>query len=170
MTLDFPVEMILDAGSVERYHSSKVPKQTVGHHSWGVAIICLILWPDNHNLLKMALLHDAHEKIIGDIPYKMKKRLSGIMDAESTIERQWPYSVRGIHNQEDLQKLACADMLELVSWTYEQLLAGCQFARGMNVYATGILLQMTADNGLPEVADFWAKRKAILDKQAVENV
>jgi len=63
---------LLDVGDVTRYHASEVSNETLGHHMWGVAILCMMVWPDRHDLLKAALLHDAHELIVGDVPSPAK--------------------------------------------------------------------------------------------------
>lgn len=66
----------LCAGSVQRYHAApSVMPQTVGLHSWGVAVLCMFLTDGkpSASLLAAAILHDAGELFTGDIPFTVKK-------------------------------------------------------------------------------------------------
>ena len=65
---------VLDGGEVKRYHTlSTIGEQTVGSHSWGVAVILNWLEPQisKHAILK-ALTHDVAEKQTGDMPAPTK--------------------------------------------------------------------------------------------------
>lgn len=67
----------LEAGRVARYHAApSVQPQTVGLHSYGVAIILLYLTEGTASaaLLQAALLHDAPEIFTGDVPFTAKRR------------------------------------------------------------------------------------------------
>ena len=66
---------ILDSGIVKRYHTcDTIKEQNTASHQWGVAMICLSLKPDcSKDLLVHALLHDAAEKVTGDIPAMVKQ-------------------------------------------------------------------------------------------------
>jgi len=72
-TLDF----IINGAEVKRYHTVKTHAQeTVGHHSHGVATLCLLFNPNPSTaLLKAALLHDLTEQFTGDIPSPAKREL-----------------------------------------------------------------------------------------------
>lgn len=49
-------------------------EETVGHHSHGVAMLCVLLCPSvSADLLKAALMHDLAEQITGDIPSPAKR-------------------------------------------------------------------------------------------------
>lgn len=66
----------LEAGRVARYHAAPtVAPQTVGQHSWGVAVLCLYVTGGkaSHSLLRQALLHDAAELVTGDVPFTVKR-------------------------------------------------------------------------------------------------
>ena len=58
------LEFILAGTEVTRYHTVRtLVQETVGHHSHGVAMLCLFLAPDaSANLLKAALVHDLAEQ------------------------------------------------------------------------------------------------------------
>ena len=76
------------AGSeVVRYHTiHTLQRETVGHHSHGVAMLCAIIDPDcSANLLKAALLHDLAEHETGDLP-SPAKRAYGIGAQVSELE------------------------------------------------------------------------------------
>jgi 5'-deoxynucleotidase YfbR-like HD superfamily hydrolase len=65
---------VLDGGEVKRYHTlATIGEQTVGSHSWGVAVILNWLDPhiSKHAILK-ALTHDVAEKQTGDMPAPTK--------------------------------------------------------------------------------------------------
>jgi 5'-deoxynucleotidase YfbR-like HD superfamily hydrolase len=65
---------VLDGGEVKRYHTlSTIGEQTVGSHSWGVAVILNWLKPDiSKTAILKALTHDVAEKLTGDMPAPTK--------------------------------------------------------------------------------------------------
>ncbi len=74
---------------VKRFHTLfTIQQETVGHHSHGVALICLLLEPRaSVQLLTAALLHDLSEQATGDIP-SPAKRLCGVAQQVTTLENQ----------------------------------------------------------------------------------
>ncbi len=70
-TLNF----ILDGSEVVRYHTiTTLQRETVGHHSHGVAMLALVLEPlASRQLLMAALFHDLAEHKTGDIPSPAKR-------------------------------------------------------------------------------------------------
>lgn len=82
-----PIDFFIAGANVQRYHTvSTLQRETVGHHSHGVAMLCLVLEPDSSaELLQAALLHDLAEGVTGDIP-SPAKRLYGINAHISDIE------------------------------------------------------------------------------------
>lgn len=84
-TLDF----IINGAEVKRYHTVKTHTQeTVGHHSHGVATLCLLFDPNpSTSLLKAALLHDLTEQFTGDIPSPAKREL-GIANDIGVLEKR----------------------------------------------------------------------------------
>lgn len=70
------LEFIAAGAEVTRYHTVfTINKETVGHHSHGVAMMVLMMKPDaSASLLKAALYHDLAEQVVGDIPSPAKRR------------------------------------------------------------------------------------------------
>ena len=89
-TLDF-----IQAGAdVKRFHTKlTLQSETVGHHSHGVAMLCLLLEPlSRRQVLVAALVHDLAEHITGDIPSPAKRQY-GIGDQVNALERDLLRSV-----------------------------------------------------------------------------
>ncbi len=70
-TLDF----ILAGSEVKRYHTvTTLVSETVGHHSHGVAMLCLMFDPmASRQVLMAAMFHDLAEHQPGDIPSPAKR-------------------------------------------------------------------------------------------------
>lgn len=70
---------ILDSGIVKRYHTcDTIKEQNTASHQWGVAMICLSLKPNcSRDVIIYAMLHDAAEKVTGDIPAMVKQLYLG---------------------------------------------------------------------------------------------
>jgi 5'-deoxynucleotidase YfbR-like HD superfamily hydrolase len=81
------IEFMQLGSEVTRYHTvSTLMKETVGQHSHGVAMLCLILNPHvGVEVITAALLHDLSEHVTGDIP-SPAKRIYGIGDQISDLE------------------------------------------------------------------------------------
>ena len=81
------IEFMLSGSEVSRYHTiHTLQRETVGHHSHGVAMICHILDPECRKcVLQAALLHDLAEHVTGDIPSPAKREY-GIGDQVSSLE------------------------------------------------------------------------------------
>ncbi len=71
------IKEIWRSGLVRRWHSNPdlaASGQTNGHHQWGCAVLALHLFPDDHELLRAAVLHDIAEVNLGDISGLAKRR------------------------------------------------------------------------------------------------
>ncbi len=81
------LEFITRGAEVRRYHTvNTLVTETVGHHSHGVALICLLLDPGcSRQLLVSALAHDLAEQRVGDIPSPSKRAL-GFADKLEALE------------------------------------------------------------------------------------
>ena len=81
------LKFMLAGSEVTRYHTvTTLRRETVGHHSHGVALICRLLCPAaSAQLLTAALLHDLAEHEVGDIP-SPAKRAYGIGEQISELE------------------------------------------------------------------------------------
>ena len=82
------LEFIMNGAAVNRYHTCDLIKsETVGHHSHGVAMLCLVIDPvASRQLLAAALMHDLAEQVAGDIPSPTKRSLE-IGDAVDRLEK-----------------------------------------------------------------------------------
>ena len=120
------LETSWNAQFVSRFHTvaSLNPKQTVGSHSYGVAILINELWADaSKELLQKALYHDVPEVMLGDIPFTAKRNHPEIGDAFKIAEiaviheyeLKWLYANLSIKDEE---RLKMADMLDLVLYTH----------------------------------------------------
>lgn len=83
------INFITAGAAVSRYHTCELLKsETVGHHSHGVALLCMVIDPDcSFDLVKAALLHDMAEQRTGDIPSPAKREL-GIGGELEVIEHR----------------------------------------------------------------------------------
>ena len=81
------LEFITHGAEVQRYHTVTTLKtETVGHHSHGVALLCLQLNPQtSRELLYAALVHDLAEQHVGDVPSPAKRTL-GFADKLDELE------------------------------------------------------------------------------------
>lgn len=113
----------LDAGEVRRYHAvPSVAPQSVGLHSWGVAVICLYLTEGRASgvLLTEALLHDTEELFTGDIPFTVKRDVPAVksMFAElsSVARANWLLPNKGSLLPKEEAILKLADTLDGLIW------------------------------------------------------
>lgn len=115
---------ILDAGEVVRFHAvPTITKQTVGHHSFGVAAILVALGmmvdPEDRWVVSNAILHDAAELITGDMPFTVKRsspEIKAIMDSmELKADTDHFLPATRLSKRQSLF-LKLADMLEGLRW------------------------------------------------------
>lgn len=116
------VLLTLEAGRVARYHAAPtVAPQSVGLHSYGVAVLCLHLCGGctSAELLQAALLHDAPEIITGDVPYTTKRNSPTIKHELEQLEEQvYNYDVLPFPKltQAEVATLKLADTLDGLIW------------------------------------------------------
>jgi 5'-deoxynucleotidase YfbR-like HD superfamily hydrolase len=68
------VEFFVHGAETLRYHTVRtIQSETVGHHSHGVAMYCILLGGSDRTV-RAALYHDLAEHILGDIPAPAKKQ------------------------------------------------------------------------------------------------
>lgn len=87
--IDAQLEALIGAGNIKRYHTvATIKENTVAHHSYGVAVLCMLLDPcAGMALQRAALLHDVAEQWVGDIPAPVKRQLDirqQLHEAENT--------------------------------------------------------------------------------------
>lgn len=92
-----------EAANVKRYHTASIIKEeTVGHHSFNVANLLMIMTNGQcpHRLIVAALLHDMGEPKTGDLPSPVKVGLpKEVQDKLEEIEHR---ALRAIHPYADL--------------------------------------------------------------------
>lgn len=130
------IQALMQSGETERLHA--IPHHgsyNTGFHSWGVAMIITLLHPSpSANLLKLALLHDAAEKYIGDSPSSMKwMGPNGVAtrrfykETEHEVNKALNvYNIVGVVSDDEQMWLHGADMLEFLFWCRRQLNMGNQ--------------------------------------------
>lgn len=112
------VRTLFDGSAVKRFHTiPTVAENTVGQHSHGVAMFCILLEGGNPSaaLLMKALTHDMAEQYTGDVPSPAKRAL-GIRKEFGEIEERLletvGFSYAVTPHEEVVLKLAdCADGL-----------------------------------------------------------
>ena len=109
-TLDF----ILTGAEVVRYHTvTTLQRETVGHHSHGVACLVLLLEPEaSRQLIKAALYHDLAEQYTGDTPSPVKREC-GIGEQIDQLERRFMVEAGVIYPEltpEETRTLKLADI------------------------------------------------------------
>lgn len=151
----------LEAGRIRRYHAvPTVEAQTVGLHSWGVAVLLMYIVGDDISaaLLKQALKHDAPEIYTGDSPFTAKrdnpalKRL--LTDMELLASEHWVMRDE-VLSQREQALLKVADTVEGLIWCRKTELTGP--IRERWVGALNIALEKFDQHILPE------ERQRILD-------
>lgn len=149
------VLLTLEAGRVARYHAAPtVAPQSVGLHSYGVAVLCLHLCGGcaSAELLQAALLHDAPEIITGDVPYTTKRNSPTIKhELEELEERVYDYDVLPFPKltQAEVATLKLADTLDGLIWCHKTENRGPVLDRWAE--AMGIALQKYAGVVEPDV-------------------
>lgn len=130
------------SNDVLRHHTMPpIKPETVGHHSAGVAILCIAIseLKPSVNLLMAALLHDMHEYKTGDVPAPAKWDSPELAAALHQLEKRYddhfmPYPC--LLTDYEQRVLKQADMLDLCFKAKEEMRMGNQmyslvFNRGM---------------------------------------
>lgn len=132
-----PFERLLSiriGGGTERCHGIRHQgSYSNAAHSWGVAVIMLILWPEHFGRLAVyCIVHDVPEAWVGDIPAPVKKYCPEIKAAAARMESQIFARLcipdEAFLEPADKQMLRACDSLELYLWASEQVKGGNQHA------------------------------------------
>lgn len=109
---------IYNTGRVRRFHTTDLPAQTIGHHSWGVALIVARIYPAPHlvpsHLFMAALTHDCAEAYTGDLPAPVLREHPELKLVMDGIERTYNKSMGIDYELTEREKhiLRWADVLE----------------------------------------------------------
>lgn len=121
---------IRTGGGVERCHGVRHQgSYRVDSHSWGVAMLMLVIWPDDFPRLAIyCLSHDVPEAWVGDIPAPTKKYCPEIKIPVNRMERGI-FNLLSLPVDDDLapldkRKLRACDTPELYLWAKEQVHGG----------------------------------------------
>ncbi len=127
------LEFIVSGSEVTRYHTvTTLVRETVGHHSHGVAMMVLLLNPRaSGSLLRAALMHDLAEHQTGDIPSPAKREY-GIGDQVNELEHRLMLEA-GIEfpelSLEELRTLKLADIAQGAMFCLREVSLGNKMMR-----------------------------------------
>ena len=114
----FDINLVKTAAGIKRYHTVDGIEDTVGHHSHGVACLCLYLTDNAASaaLLRAALLHDVEEIFTGDIPAQVKWQNPGLNEELDIIinQRLEENDLVVLLSKQELHILKNADILDLI--------------------------------------------------------
>lgn len=119
------IEFFLDGAETERYHTIRtLQRETVGHHSHGVAMFVVLLG-GGEAVLRAALFHDLAEYVLGDIPSPAKK-CYGIGEQVNALEEQL---LRGVRfdielGEQNKRMLKFADIFQGMSFCTREVQMG----------------------------------------------
>lgn len=123
------VRAIREAGLVERCHT--IPHHgsyALGQHSWGVAVLLNIFWPERPDLTVFSLFHDMPERWTGDSPAQFIRATPLLATALKTKDREIAsgLNIPCEHDlePEDFAKFKACDRLEFWLWCEEQASMG----------------------------------------------
>ncbi len=78
---------ILNAGYVRRWHTSRTFNQNIAEHSWRMAALAIVRYPNiSVELLKAIILHDIGEYRFADIPSPIKREHPELRKLEEEIQ------------------------------------------------------------------------------------
>jgi len=117
---------VVRGGTIKRYHTLEtIGEQSVGAHSWGVAMILQYLDPTvSKTAILKALTHDIAELYTGDIPAPVKWDNPALVKALKAIEIDYEKRLNINYSRKLLPKEAIlfkqADMFELLFFCMRQ--------------------------------------------------
>lgn len=154
-----PVKFLREAGRIRRCHSLPVVfgEYNIAHHVYGVMTIILTCHPaPSTALLRAALVHDAAERVVGDVPAPVKWLNSDLARDFRDLERRvlrknLPGEIK--LDAEDERWLASADTLDLWLWAGEQVMMG-------NACAADVMRNLE---------DYWMEKPLVPELQLVRT-
>lgn len=131
------IHKLYRAGRIKRYHSTDVEAQTIGHHSWGVAMIVAMIYPKaegyagmSSRLILAALTHDLAEIETGDIPATAKWASPRLCEELSEMEGKFgrTHELPEPMSYKEDAILKWADTFELCLYAQYQINKGNEYA------------------------------------------
>lgn len=107
------------SGMVARWHSNPDmvhTAQTNAQHQWGAAVLAMHLFPEDHELLRASLLHDAPEMGIGDMCGLAKRENPELRAAVSKAEAVNAERLGVVTKK--TERLSLCDMIEAYLWVH----------------------------------------------------
>ncbi len=142
------IDFFIAGSETERYHTVRtLQRETVGHHSHGVAMYCWLLSNEapSVELLMAAQVHDLAEYVLGDIPSPAKKKY-GIGQQVNELEEVLLGSV-GMNfklSPDDARRLKLADIFQGMTFCIREIELGNKamltILQRYKSYAEGMLL------------------------------
>ena len=142
-------------GRVERCHTiPHLGSYSNATHSWGVAALIYLLWPEEFATLgPVALFHDVPEALVGDVPSPMLNASSEVKEhfhrVEDLICAELRLPSEHVLGPQAYAKVKAADRLDLLLWCYDQERMGnteaSECRRELEIFL--------AASGLPHPAD-----------------
>lgn len=142
------IDFFVAGSETERYHTVRtIQRETVGHHSHGVAMYCWLLsnGAPSAELLMAALTHDLAEFVLGDLPSPAKKKY-GIGQQLNELEEVLLGGV-GLAfklSPDDARRLKLADIFQGMTFCIREVELGnrgiVDILRRYKAYAENLLL------------------------------
>ena len=126
------IRSVAMAGRTKRYHTwPTIKEQTVGHHSWRIAMIYIQLFgTPRAEVLEYILKHDLGELFAGDVPFYAKRRCADLKEALNKAEK---LGLAGLGLSlpdlfpEEWQKFKVSDLWEMYENGYIEFHMGNQY-------------------------------------------
>jgi len=115
---DHVTDNVAFAGRVKRYHAwPTLQIQTVGEHSWQLALIYQQIWGDLPSAVERYIrLHDVAELVTGDIPFPTKANNPDLKVAMDAVEAA-ALKTMGLHvprmHPDVVRRVKICDLLEM---------------------------------------------------------
>jgi len=122
------IKFYQDGSEVSRYHTVRtIQSESVGHHSHGVIMFCILLGYHSSSILQAAAFHDLAEHVTGDLPSPSKKAYGigeQVNELESRLLSTVKFDVEITGDEKRALKLA--DIFQGLSFSLSEVRLGNQ--------------------------------------------